>query len=98
MMPVKRERHLAPRYDVHCAAKAREPEQRSGAAPLGRELLAIAAIGQRHVGDVDDRLFRHPTLPSRLIEISFCASTANSMGSCCRTSFTKPLTTSATAS
>jgi hypothetical protein len=40
----------------------------------------------------------HPTLPSRLIEISFCASTANSIGSCCSTSLTKPLTTSATAS
>jgi hypothetical protein len=26
--------------------------------------------------------FRHPTLPSRLTEISFCASTANSIGSC----------------
>ena len=39
-----------------------------------------------------------PTEPSRLIEISFCASTANSIGSCCSTSLTKPLTTSATAS
>src|SRR5205823_10027399 len=39
----------------------------------------------------------YPTLPSRLIEISFCASTANSIGSCCSTSLTKPLTTSATA-
>src|SRR4029079_8866983 len=43
-------------------------------------------------------LYRQPTLPSKLIEISFCASTANSMGSCCSTSLTKPLTTSATAS
>ena len=43
-------------------------------------------------------LHRQPTLPSRLIEISFCASTANSIGSCCSTSLTKPLTTSATAS
>lgn len=40
----------------------------------------------------------HPTLPSRLTAISFWASTANSMGSCCSTSRTKPLTTSATAS
>src|SRR5215204_627551 len=40
----------------------------------------------------------HPTLPSSEIEISFCASTANSIGSCCSTSFTKPLTTRPTAS
>src|SRR5437588_12141332 len=40
----------------------------------------------------------YPTLPSKLIEISFCASTANSIGSCCSTSLTKPLTTSPTAS
>ncbi len=32
------------------------------------------------------------------IEISFCASTANSIGSCCSTSLTKPLTTRPTAS
>src|SRR5216684_4824563 len=44
------------------------------------------------------RLDHQPTLPSRLIEISFCASTANSIGSCCSTSFTKPLTTRPTAS
>lgn len=40
----------------------------------------------------------HPTLPSRLIATSFCASTANSIGSFCMTSRTKPLTSRATAS
>ncbi len=40
----------------------------------------------------------YPTEPSRLTEISFCASTANSIGNCCNTSLTKPLTTSAVAS
>ena len=40
----------------------------------------------------------HPTLPSRLIPNNFCASTANSIGSCCSTSRAKPLTISATAS
>ena len=40
----------------------------------------------------------YPTDPSSEIEISFCASTANSIGSCCSTSFTKPLTTRPTAS
>ena len=40
----------------------------------------------------------HPTEPSKLIPSSFCASTANSIGNCCSTSFAKPLTISATAS
>src|SRR5258708_14079476 len=39
-----------------------------------------------------------PTLPSSLMAISFCASTANSIGSCCSTSRTKPLTINAVAS
>src|SRR5688572_4722327 len=39
----------------------------------------------------------HPTLPSKLIPSSFCASTANSIGNCFRTSRAKPLTISATA-
>src|SRR6202162_6700134 len=43
-------------------------------------------------------LNHQPTLPSSEIEISFCASTANSIGSCCSTSLTKPLTTRPTAS
>src|SRR5262249_38853849 len=56
--------------------------------------------GERLVdlGHRSSPLPRQPTEPSRLIEISFCASTANSIGSCCSTSRTKPLTTSATAS
>ena len=41
---------------------------------------------------------RQPTLPSSEIAISFCASTANSIGNCCSTSRTKPLTISAVAS
>ena len=40
---------------------------------------------------------RHPTLPSSEIPSSFCASTANSIGSCLSTSRAKPLTISATA-
>jgi len=39
-----------------------------------------------------------PTDPSSEIEISFWASTANSMGSCCSTSLTKPFTIRAVAS
>src|SRR3546814_19481348 len=47
---------------------------------------------------IGDPASGHPTLPSRLIPSNFCASTANSIGSCCNTSFAKPLTISATAS
>ena len=49
--------------------------------------IAIDGHARRH----------HPTLPSRLIPSSFCASTANSIGSCFSTSRAKPLTISATA-
>src|SRR5258708_7101487 len=101
-MPVERKRALAGRHHMDRAAKALEPQQRPDASPLEDKTLAVATIGERHIGDVHHRFLRwrcrHPTLPSRLIEMSFCPSTANSIGSCCSTSLTKPLTTSATAS
>ena len=40
----------------------------------------------------------HPTLPSRLIDSNFCASTANSIGSLFSTSRAYPLTIRPTAS
>ena len=40
----------------------------------------------------------YPTLPSREIDTSFCASTANSIGSSCKTCLQKPLTINETAS
>ena len=40
----------------------------------------------------------YPTLPSSEMPSSFCASTANSIGSCCSTSLAKPLTMRPTAS
>src|SRR5256885_7710252 len=43
-------------------------------------------------------LSRHPTLPSRLIPSSRCASTANSIGSSLKTSLQNPLTIIETAS
>src|SRR4029450_128273 len=98
VMAVEGKRLLAGRHNVHRAAQAIEPDQRAGAAPFDRELLSVAAVDRRHLVDIDHSFSGHPTLPSRLIEISFCASTANSMGSCWSTSLTKPLTTSATAS
>jgi hypothetical protein len=70
--------------DLYGGVQARECHFAGGA----------VAEGARHRG----RSFRYPTLPSRLIAISFCASTANSIGRCCSTSLTKPLTTSAVAS
>src|SRR5262249_11956609 len=98
VMAVEWKRALAGRHHVHGAAEPSRAEQRADAAPLHGELVAVSAVHQRDVVDIDDRTLRHPTLPSRLTEISFCASTANSIGSCCSTSLTKPLTTRAVAS
>src|ERR1043166_1238209 len=68
-----------------------------GAHPVGH-LSHFPADGAQVLQHQIVRLDHYPTLPSRLTEISFCASTANSIGSCCSTSLTKPLTTSAVAS
>src|SRR6267154_574813 len=61
---------------------------------LGHLGTNSAEVLQDQIVDLDHQ----PTLPSSDIEISFCASTANSIGSCCSTSLTKPLTTRPTAS
>ncbi len=86
-------------HDQHAAHRLRA-DQRADLTKLGAELLAVAEIIEIEVVDVDDRLgifAHHPTLPSRLIPISFCASTANSIGNCWMTSRTNPLTIKATA-
>src|SRR5215204_4248133 len=98
VVAVERERAPAGRDHVNRAAEPGQADQRPDAAPFHGELFPVTAVHHGHVVNIDDRLVRHPTLPSRLTEISFCASTANSIGSCCSTSLTKPLTTSAVAS
>ena len=98
VVAVERERALARRNHMHGAAQVGKADERADAAPFDSELLAIAAVDERHVVDIDHDFVGHPTLPSSEIAINFCASTANSMGSCCSTSLTKPLTTSAVAS
>ena len=66
---------------------------------VAAERLRFQTAGGRLVDrDLQNLFGYHPTLPSRLTATSFCASTANSMGSSCRTSRTKPLTSSATLS
>ena len=55
----------------------------------------IVRLGQPNASP---RASDQPTLPSSEIAINFCASTANSIGSCCKTSRTKPLTIRAVAS
>jgi len=60
-----------------------------------RHRIAIKLLVNLHT---ELREIYHPTLPSREIATSFWASTANSIGSFCMTSRTKPLTSSATAS
>src|SRR5579872_2902240 len=97
MVGMARKRLLPRRNDMKLAAELLRADQRADPAELGFEFPAIAAVAQRDVGDVDDG-FRHPTLPSSEIAISFCASTANSIGNCCSTSRTKPLTMIAVAS
>src|SRR5215211_5982885 len=98
VVAVERERALAGWHHVNGAAEPGQADQRPDATPLDGEFLAMGAVHHGHVVNIDDRLVGHPTLPSRLTEISFCASTANSIGSCCSTSLTKPLTTRAVAS
>ena len=65
---------------------------------FAEQLAQIATDHPQRLQHETVRLNHQPTLPSSEIEISFCASTANSIGSCCSTSFTKPLTTRPTAS
>lgn len=75
-------------------AKNRVSLARIFAAPNRGRYLGRQIIWEREMNDTS----AHPTLPSSEIEISFCASTANSIGSCCSTSRTKPFTISAVAS
>jgi len=58
-MTVKRKGALAGRHNMHGAAELGEAKQRRHRAPFRNELLAIAAIKQRHIDDVDDGLFGH---------------------------------------
>ncbi len=51
----------------------------------------------RAIRNLNKYLEHYPTDPSSEMPSSFCASTANSIGSCCSTSRAKPLTISATA-
>src|SRR6266566_253084 len=95
VMTVKRERFLSGRHHMQRATDRLQPEHRPDATPFDCKRAAVAAISEWYIGKVDNRPSAHPTLPSSETEISFCASTANSMGSCCSTSLTKPLTTSA---
>ena len=53
-MTVKRKGALAGRHNMHGAAELGEAKQRRHRAPFRNELLAIAAIKQRHIDDVDD--------------------------------------------
>ena len=60
--------------------------------PLIRPKWGTFSLMGRREGREGD----HPTDPSKLIPISFCVSAMNSIGSCCSTSRTKPLTMRAT--
>src|SRR5687767_5479297 len=55
-MAMERPGALARRNDGQRTAQAPEPEQRPGAAEPGLKTLAVAAVLQRELGDVDDAL------------------------------------------
>ena len=59
--------------------------------------LCVVSMFVVRVNMMEDENKGHPTEPSNEIPNSFCASTANSIGSCCSTSRAKPFTISATA-
>src|SRR5688572_7052479 len=89
---------LARGHHMQHGAETGEAQLLVDVAQLQLEAAARLQVLEWHLVYVDDRLSHHPTLPSSEIEISFCVSTMNSMGRCCSTSRTKPLTISATAS
>ena len=83
----------------HCRADLiATPRWHSRAALQRCEERELGALPRRASEPTQGSSAHHPTLPSRLTSSSFCASTANSIGSFCSTSRTKPLTSSATAS
>src|SRR5690606_36550890 len=63
-----------------------------------RREIEPAINGKAVSGRQGEGLLRHPTLPSSETATNFCASTANSMGRCCKTSRQNPLTISVSAS
>src|SRR5689334_14533884 len=89
--------------------RAVRPHDRVHLARVHREIDALEDLPTFHrgmeVSDFENHLSRfpfplspHPTLPSRLMPSSRCASTANSIGSSLKTSLQKPFTIIETAS
>src|SRR6202022_4263793 len=93
---------LAPGEDLGEGALARPVGAHDGVhlARLDLEIEAAEDLLVRDLGVqvLDAQQGCHPTLPSRLTLRSFCASTANSIGSSLKTSRQKPLTIIETAS
>src|SRR6266566_5786973 len=89
--------------------RAVRPHDRMNLAGLHRQVDALEDLTaldrrmqvgnlQQHVPRFPFHVSRHPTLPSRLMPSSRCASTANSIGSSLKTSLQKPFTIIETAS
>src|SRR2546426_8072545 len=74
---------VRPHDGVHLAGAHREIH-------AAQDLVAVDPGVQ--VLDLEQDRARHPTLPSRLMPSSRCASTANSIGSSLKTSLQKPFT------
>ena len=85
-------------FDIAYAIDLAKAETLWAQHAAGRTSRLRLSAGRDGQLDMIDRLEHQPTLPSSEIATSFWASTANSMGSSWRTSLTKPLTNSCTAS
>src|SRR5205823_584585 len=91
-----RQRALARAVGAHYGVHLARPDLEVDAA---QDLLACVAYLGVQVLDAEHGFHpAHPMLPSRLTLRSFCASTANSIGSSLKTSRQKPLTIIDTAS
>src|SRR5580658_139565 len=90
---------VGPHDRMHLAGGDAQIDAAEDLAPIGDAGVQIGYLQhQSAFPSVSFNSLAQPTLPSRLTASSFCASTANSMGSSFRTSLQKPLTMSDSAS
>src|SRR5207253_7447513 len=89
-------RAIRPHDGVHLAGLHRQVDALEDFFAFDRGVKILDL--EQHLSRFPFPLSRHPTLPSRLMPSSRCASTANSMGSSLKTSLQKPFTIIETAS
>src|SRR5206468_5248528 len=89
-------RAIRPHDGVHLAAVHRQVHALEDLSAFDRGVQVLDL--EQHLSRFPFHVSRHPTLPSRLMPSSRCASTANSIGSSLNTSLQKPFTIIETAS